>query len=61
MIAKLKRGVTTNIENQKTEETTMTTTKRRRKENVHHKGSVLTKNMLKIRATIGKIKVGKSQ
>ena len=45
MIAKLKRGVTTKIRNQKTEETTMTMMKRRRKENVHHKGSVLTKNM----------------
>ncbi len=46
MIAKLKRGVTTKIKNQKTEETTTTTTKRRRKKkDVHHKGSVLTKNM----------------
>jgi hypothetical protein len=46
MIAKLKRGVTTKIKNQKTdEETTTTMTKRRRKKDVHHKGSVLTKNM----------------
>jgi hypothetical protein len=45
MIVKFKRGVTTKIKNQKMEETTTTTTKRRRKEDVHHKGSVLTKNM----------------
>ena len=45
MITKLKRGVTTKIKNQKMEETTLTTTKRRRKKDVHHKGSVLTKNM----------------
>ncbi len=45
MIAKLKREVTTKIENQKTEGTTTTTTKRRRSEDVHHKGSVLTENM----------------
>ncbi len=45
MIAKLKRGVTTKIKNQKMEETTTTTTKRRRKEDVHHKDSVLTKNI----------------
>ncbi len=45
MIAKLRRGVTTKIKNQKMEETTTTTTKRRRKKDVHHKGSVLTKNM----------------
>ena len=36
-------------------------TKRRRKKDVHHKGHVLTKNMSKIRATIGKMKVCKSQ
>ncbi len=45
MIAKLKRGVTTKIKKQKTDKMTTTITKRRRKEDVHHKGSVLTKNM----------------
>ncbi len=53
-VVKLKRGVTTKIKNQKTDKTTTTTTKRRRKEDVHHKGSVLTKNIRKSGQRLGK-------